>query len=107
MNSVICYFGSDVEVRPGDRVETRVWFTRRRGRVVYVPGVSRFNSQFEFNGLKWVAIRSEEMIIGSVVDPRAGTLKKRVRFIERDSAAFDEVPDDSRAFEEGGGGWSP
>jgi hypothetical protein len=47
------------------------------------------------------------MIIGSVVDPRAGTLKKRVRFLQRDNSAFEEVPDDPRVFEEGGGGWSP
>jgi hypothetical protein len=104
---VIRYFGSDVDVQPGDKVETRVWFIRRKGRIVYVPGISRFNSQFEFNGLRWVAIRSENLIIGSIVDARYETLKRRVKFIERDGSTFEEVPDDPRVFEEGGGGWSP
>src|SRR5262249_39067351 len=106
-SSVIRYYGSETEVQPGDQVETRVWFVRRKGRIVYVPGVSRFNSEFEFNGLKWVAIRSGDMLIGSIVDPRSGALKSRVRFIKRDDSAFEEVPDDPRVFEEGGGGWSP
>jgi hypothetical protein len=47
------------------------------------------------------------MLIGTIVDPRQGTLKSRVRFIQRDDSTFEEVPDDPRVFEEGGGGWSP
>jgi hypothetical protein len=104
---MIRYFGNHMGVQPGDQVETRVWFTRHKGRVVYVPGISPFNPQFEFNGLKGVAIRSGNMLIGSIVDHRSGTLKKRVRFIERDDSPFEAVPDDPRIFEEGGGGWSP
>src|SRR5215831_2741003 len=104
---MIRYFGNHVAVQPGDQVETRVWFTRRKGRIVYVPGISPPNAQFEFNGLKWDASRSGGMLIGSIVDHRAGTLKKRVRFIERDDSPFEGVPDDPRVFEKGGGGWSP
>lgn len=36
----IRYSESDVEVHLGDRVEIKVWFKRRSGRIVYLPGFS-------------------------------------------------------------------
>ena len=102
----ICYWGGTVDVKPGDHVELRVWFRRRAGRVVYVPGVSPFNSHYEFNGLRWVAIRSKNMLIGTIVNPSAGTLKKKVRFLHRDNSVLEELPR-AEELEKNGGGWSP
>ena len=103
----IRYCDSAVEVRLGDHVEIKVWFKRRRGRIVYVPGLSPLNTQYEFNGLRWVAIRTESMIIGSIVRPQTETLKPKVKFIQRDNSPFDAAPDDPKYYEEHGGGWSP
>jgi hypothetical protein len=96
-----------VEVRLGDHVEIKVRFKRHKGRIVYVPGISPLNTQYEFNGLRWVAIRTETMIIGSIVRPQTETLKPKVKFIQRDASSFDAAPDDPQYFEEHGGGWSP
>ncbi len=103
----IRYADSDLEVRPGDQVEIKVWFKKRRGRIVYVPGISPLNTQYEFNGLRWVAIRTETMIIGSIVRPQIDTLKPKVKFICRDDSPFEKAPDDPQYYEEHGGGWSP
>jgi hypothetical protein len=103
----IRYADSEVEVRLGDRVEIKVWFQRREGRIVYVPGVSPLNTEFEFNGLRWVAIRARGMLIGSIVRPQTETLKPKVKFIQRDDSPFDPAPDDPEYFEKHGGGWSP
>lgn len=103
----IRYCDSDVEVRLGDHVEIKVWFKRRGGRIVYVPGLSPLNTQYEFNGLRWVAIRTESMIIGSIVRPQTETLKSKVKFIQRDNSPFDSAPDDPEYYAKHGGGWSP
>jgi hypothetical protein len=101
----IRYFGCDVEVCLGDRVEISVWFRRRTGRVVYLPGTSPHNSEFEYGGLRWVAIRTEKMIIGNLVDPRTEVLKKKVKFTGRDDSAFEAPPDDPQHYAEHGGGF--
>lgn len=103
----IRYCDSDIEVRLGDHVEIKVWFRKRSGRVVYVPGLSPLNTQFEYNGMRWVAIRTERMIIGTVVKYQTETLKPKVKFIRRDGGSFEEAPDDPQYYEENGGGWSP
>jgi hypothetical protein len=103
----ICYAGSDVAVRLGDQVEIKVWFKRRRGRIVYVPGLSPLNTQYEFNGLRWIAIRTHNMLIGSIVHPQTEALKRKVKFIQRDDSPFDRAPDDPEYYAKHGGGWSP
>ena len=102
----IYYWGGAVEVKPGDHVELRVWFRYRSGRVVYVPGFSSFNSHYEFNGLRWVAIRSNKMLIGTIVSPSSGRLKKNVKFLRRDDSRIEELPS-GEELEKSGGGWSP
>ena len=103
----IRYADGDVEVRLGDHVEIKVWFKKRRGRIVYLPGVSPFNAEYEFNGMRWVAIRTSSMIIGSVVRHETDTLKPKVKFIQRDDSSFEKAPDDPEYYEKHGGGWSP
>jgi hypothetical protein len=46
------YFGGEVEVQLGDRVSVSVWCRKRSGRIVYIPGISRVNPEFEYNGLQ-------------------------------------------------------
>ena len=71
-------------VLPGDHVTSRIVFRRRPGRVVYVPGISPFNSEFEYNNLTWVAIRTEDgYLVGTIVDPENHELRKKVRFVRR------------------------
>lgn len=103
----IRYSDGGVEVRLGDQVEIKVWFKRRLGRMVYVPGLSPLNTQYEFNGLRWVAIRTHNMLIGSIVHPQTETLKGKVKFIQRDDSPFDKAPDDPEYYAKHGGGWSP
>jgi hypothetical protein len=102
------YFAGDVAVELGDRVALKVWFRRRVGRVVYVPGISALNPEFEYNGLQWVGVRLEDRsLVATVVLTRTGTLKKKVRFIERDRSPCELITPSTREFEEFGEGVSP
>ena len=86
-------------------MEIKVWFRRRSGRVVYLPGTSPRNGEFEHGGLRWVAIRTENMIVGSVVNPRTEVLKKKLRFTCRDNSPFETPPDDPDYYAKHGGGF--
>jgi hypothetical protein len=102
-NDPLFYFGGETEVQLGDRVETRFWLLfyrfRKRGRVVYIPGLSPFNRGFERDGLKWVGIKPDDdiVVIGELVNPKTGHLLKRVRFIDRDHSVLPDakMPDGS------------
>ena len=102
------YFDGNTDVQLGDRVALRVLFRRRVGRVVYVPGVSTFNPEFEYNGMKWVGIRLENRsLVATPVLTQTGNLKKKIKFIERDSSPCELITAASREFEEHGEGVSP
>ena len=76
--------GESVEL--GDRVQVKVWaeFWKgwQDGVVKYVPGVSKKKPQYEYNGLKWVAIKCRNVELGKLVNPETGKLKK-ARFVGR------------------------
>lgn len=99
--SPISYYGGETDVQLGDRVETRFWLLfyrfRKRGRVVYVPGLSPINREFERDGLSWVGIKPDDdvVVIGELVNPKTGHLLERVKFLERDLSALPEgkMPD--------------
>ena len=96
----ITYRDRVTPVQLGDHVQTRIWWRRRRGRVIYVPGVSRLDPRMEFNGLTSVAIRLERDwgILSTVVDPKGAFLIKNERLIRRDSVdvpVFSETEDPS------------
>ena len=82
------YFDGITEVRLGDVVTARVWFIwKKKGRVVYLPGVSQKNEEFEHHGLRWVAIESDDgMLFGEIIKPDTGSLKKDVQFLARDDS---------------------
>jgi hypothetical protein len=102
------YLDGNTDVQLGDRVALRVLFRKRVGRVVYVPGVSAFNSEFEYNGMKWVGIRLDDRsLVATPILTKTGDLKKKIKFIERDSSPFELITPSSREFEEHGEGVSP
>ena len=93
------------DVQLGDRVSLRVLFRRRSGRVVYVPGVSFFNPEFEYNGMKWVGIRLEDRsVVATPILTKTGNLKKKIKFIEHDRSPAEPITESSREFEEHGEG---
>ena len=67
------YHGGETDVRPGDRVEVRVFFRRRRGIINYVPGISPAHGEMEHNALYWVGISfARGDFTGILVDPDTG-----------------------------------
>lgn len=98
-------YASGVEVHLGDRAALSIWFRLRTGRVVYVPGASPFNSEFEYNGMRWVAIRLEDCsLVATPVLTKTETLKSKVKFIDRDSSPCELITASSREFERDGEG---
>jgi hypothetical protein len=86
----------------------RVFFRRRTGRVVYVPGISARNSNMEFNGLAWVGVRLENGdFISLVVDPQESYLRNKVTFLRRDPAGFAalDADEDPHSGGETGASW--
>jgi hypothetical protein len=103
----IQYFDKAHEVKLGDRVSVTVFWRKRIGRIVYVPGISAFNPEFEYNGMRWVGIRLEDRsLIATPVLRKTQTLKRRVKFVEGDSSWCDLIAPDSKEFEEHGEGAS-
>ena len=55
----VMYSDRVTKVMFGDKVVTRLWycfFRKTNGRVVYIPGVSKINSEFE-HVIRWVGVR--------------------------------------------------
>ena len=104
----ITYSDGTTEVRLGDRASVSVWFRRRIGRIVYVPGVSRPNPEFEYNGMRWVGIRLDDhSLVATPVLVRDESLKAKVRFLGRDDSPAEMITPESREFERDGEGVSP
>jgi hypothetical protein len=92
---VITYKDRLTPVQLGDRVETRIWLRKHRGRVVYVPDLSPLNAAMERDGLRWVGVRLEEGgFFGAVVDPDAHYLRSRLVLISRDADHVAELKAD-------------
>jgi hypothetical protein len=81
------YHGGQTDVRPGDVVEIRGLFRKRRGVVNYVPGISAVHGEMEHNGLYWVGVALlDGTMTGLVVDPDSGCLRKQAVLLERGAA---------------------
>jgi hypothetical protein len=92
---MITYRDRVTPVQLGDRVESRAWFRKYRGRVSYIPGVSPFNSAMEYNGLRWVGVRLEQGgFVSFVVDPTHEYLRGYLRFLGRDAADVPQIAPD-------------
>jgi len=99
------YSDQSTTVNLGDRVEVRVWFRKRQGRVVYVPGISELNEELEYNGLRCVGIRMDtSALLATPVLRKTRSLKKRFRFIVRDASPCKFITPESREFNDRGSG---
>lgn len=100
----VMYSDRVTPVQLGDHVETRVWFWKKKGRVVYVPGVSAPNTNMEYNGLCWVGIRLEEGgFVSTVVDPKGAFLRRKELLLKRDPQGFAALADEEDPHAEGEG----
>ena len=92
------YFDGVTPVQLGDAVWTRPWFSffrKKKGRVVYVPGISAQHGEFEHNGLTWIGVKSADGgIFGSIVLPDTGCLQKSLHFIARDASSCEYIGPD-------------
>ena len=60
--------------------------------MVYVPGISKPNGEFERDHLMWIAVKCPDgMLFGSIVDPATGCLRKKLHFDQRDPSALEVV----------------
>jgi hypothetical protein len=85
-----------------------MWFRERHGRVVYVPGLSRVNHEFEYNEMRWVGIRLEDRsLVATPVLLKSELVKPKVKFLRRDESPCELISESSREFGEHGEGWSP
>lgn len=81
-----------MRVELGDEVVARDIFFRRGGRVVYVPGISPLNSEFEYGGRKWIGIRFDKGSINTaVIDLKTGGVDKSVKFVKRNKKEINEL----------------
>lgn len=79
-------YSNDSDVMLGDHVETRDFFRKVTGRVVYVPGISPKHPDMEHHGLVYVGIQVPSgPLLATLVNPETFRLKKKVRLLERDS----------------------
>ncbi len=96
MNYPKAVYESGEEIRVGDHVQFKTWVEFWRGwidgRVMFVPGISPFNSSLEYNGLKWVSIDCDKTKIAPLVDPDSGIVKKN-RFCGRSKDDLSETPE--------------
>jgi hypothetical protein len=105
---VVKYADGVTDVQLGDRAALSIWFRLRIGRVVYIPGVSPRNPEFEYNGMRWVGIRLEDRsLVATPVLTRTARLKPKVKFIDRDSSPCELIGGSSREFERDGEGVGP
>ena len=93
--SIILYAGSDEPVHLGDIVSTRVFFVRRKARVIYVPGISKKRSSLEHNGLLWVGLQElTGPFLSALVDPQTHRLDSKVKLVRRGEAVpLQDSPD--------------
>jgi hypothetical protein len=91
-HAAVFFSDGATSVMLGDHVSARDFLFRKEGRVVYVPGVSRRNREFEHGGLSWVGIRFQGgSVTGTAVDPESNKLKRSVRFQARGTTPVQEI----------------
>jgi hypothetical protein len=101
---VVTYNDRVTPVQLGDHVLTRIWFRKRKGRVVYVPGISALNTNMEYNGLCWVGIRLDDGgFVSTVVDPGGAYLRHKEVLVERDPSGYPALAADEDPHAEGAG----
>lgn len=88
----VLYANGVTRVLLGDEVMDKFLFFKRRGRVTYVPGISRKHRELEHGGLTWVGITTQKgRFIGRIVDPDTSRLQRGVHFIGRSDRTDDAI----------------
>lgn len=86
------------QVLENDIVEYRrsiLFWQWRKGKVSYVPGITKLNKQMEHNGLAWVGITGfDGTFRGVFVDPSTKVLKSTVRLLSRSDQKAVFAPED-------------
>ncbi len=91
----IRYHATEAHVTLGDRVELRVLFRLRTGRVTYLPGVSTTRDDIDFGGIFRVGIQVFDGPFVMVhVNPETLELKRGVRLLDRDPSPHPHCPTD-------------
>ncbi len=99
--SSIRYAKSADAVLLGDIVTTRVFFFKRKARVLYVPGISKKRDSLEHHGLRWVGLQElTGPFLAALVDPNTSELDGKVKLVERGKPT--ELPDAEDPFTEPG-----
>jgi hypothetical protein len=89
-SGAVTYSDGKTPVLPGDRVSVRLFFRRRAGEVIYVPGISKRRGTYEHNGLTWVGVSlADGWAIGEIVLPDSQRLKPSVRFLGRGNESLE------------------
>lgn len=94
------YSDGETPVLIGDRVEVRglvLFFRKKIGRVIYVPGISRLHPEMEHHGLTWVGVDFDDgTFTATYVDPKTHCLQNIVTFLGRGAADVRTLsPEDS------------
>ncbi len=83
----IKYYQSDIEVKEGDEITYKAWFfwsKPKKGRISYVPGISKPHSEMEHDGCMWVGVSGEDGTFRGVwVEPEVCEVKKTVSYVSR------------------------
>jgi hypothetical protein len=89
MSSKLYYWGTNTEVELGDTVEVRRWFTKHRGVVAYIPGISakRIDVENE-DGRDWLIRleRGDYLSMGYDAETPPGKYRKNIRLLSRGPA---------------------
>ena len=95
------YFDKKTLVEVGDHIETRIFFKKHKGRVVYVPGVSPPNERFQQEGFERIGIDLENgPFLAEMVDPYEGWVGKGIKFIKRDPSYVPTIRELEKDFDE-------
>ncbi|MCC1497714.1 hypothetical protein [Alcanivorax sp. 1008] len=89
MTEFLSYPGTDIDIRLGDVVSYKPFLRKRvQGKVVYMPGESQKNSQFEYGDVSLWLIKLDDKR-GSLVQlgyfPPDEVVPKSLKFISRGS----------------------
>jgi hypothetical protein len=84
------YYGTDIDVRLGDRVIYRhFFFGKSTGVVAYLPGASELNPRIEFNGgQQWVVRLENGKGVFMVYFPDLEYAHRRILFIDRAGGGY-------------------
>lgn len=80
----IYYYDRKTNVKLGDIVIAKCFFTKKKGKINYLPGVSNKNPEYEYSGIMEAAIKFDNgTTTATIVEPKNFFLQKHIIFISR------------------------